>query len=59
MPGLNVTDSDGKTQHFPDARAWHIDDRGQLHLKSSANGPVASFACDAWRAVGTADEAKS
>ncbi len=55
MPGINVIDSDGDLQRFPDATTWHVDDRGQLHLKNSA-GPVASFAKDCWQGASTEDE---
>lgn len=51
MPGINVIDADGKQQHFADATTWHIDDRGQLHLKSD-RAAIASFAKDTWRAAG-------
>jgi hypothetical protein len=55
MPGINVIDNDGEVQRFPDASSWHVDDRGQLHLKSNA-GPVASFAKDCWQGASTEDE---
>ena len=55
MPGINVIDNDGEVQRFPDASTWHVDDRGQLHLKSAA-GPVASFAKDCWQGASTEDE---
>lgn len=55
MPGINVIDSDGDLQRFPDATTWHVDDRGQLHLKSAA-GAVASFAKDCWQGASTDDE---
>jgi hypothetical protein len=55
MPGINVIDNDGDIQRFPDAATWHVDDRGQLHLNSSA-GPVASFAKDCWQGASTEDE---
>lgn len=51
MPGLKVIDSDGESQEFVEANTWHIDDRGNLHLRSTANAPVASFARDKWQAV--------
>lgn len=54
MPGINVLDQDGDSQFFVDATTWHIDDRGQLHLKKEVQ-PVASFAKDRWQAVGFAD----
>lgn len=58
MPGINVIDSDGEVQHFPDASTWHVDDRGQLHLKNG-NDQVASFAKDCWQGAGTDDEVGS
>jgi hypothetical protein len=58
MPGINVIDSDGEVQRFPDASTWHVDDRGQLHLKNGSV-QVASFAKDCWQGAGTDDEVGS
>lgn len=54
MPGISVIDSDGDIQEFADATTWHIDDRGQLHLKAG-DKPVASFAKDRWQGAGTSE----
>lgn len=54
MPGINVIDADGDVQEFADATTWHVDDRGQLHLKN-AEKPVATFAKDRWQGVGTSE----
>lgn len=58
MPGINVIDNDGEVQRFPDASTWHVDDRGQLHLKGG-DLPIASFAKDCWQGAGTDDEVGS
>lgn len=50
MPGINVLDADGDRQELTDATAWHVDDRGQLHLKAGEKA-VATFAKDRWQAV--------
>ena len=55
MPGINVVDRDGDLQRLPDGSSWHIDDRGQLHIKNGTI-PVASFAKDCWQGVVTEDE---
>lgn len=55
MPGINVIDADGDVQRFPDATTWHVDDRGQLHVKSNTT-PIASFARDKWQGASTNDE---
>ncbi|MCW2785248.1 MAG: hypothetical protein JWP74_1765 [Marmoricola sp.] len=54
MSGISVIDADGKIQEFAEAITWHVDDRGQLHLKSES-GPVASFAKDRWQGAGTSE----
>lgn len=54
MSGINVIDSDGKIQSFEEATTWHIDDRGQLHLKAGEK-QVATFAKDRWQGAGTAE----
>lgn len=56
MPGINIIDGDGDVQRFPDAEAFHVDDRGQLHLTASNKRQVASFAKDCWRGVSTEDQ---
>lgn len=50
MSGINVIDSDGDRQELVDATSWHIDDRGQLHLKAGDQA-VATFARDKWQSV--------
>lgn len=54
MPGISVIDGDGDIQEFAEATTWHIDDRGQLHLKKGSE-PVASFAKDRWQGAGTSE----
>lgn len=54
MSGISVIDADGDIQEFADATTWHIDERGQLHLKS-ADKQVASFAKDCWQGAGTSE----
>lgn len=56
MPGINIIDGDGDVQRFPDAEAFHVDDRGQLHLTASNKRQVASFAKDHWRGVSTEEQ---
>lgn len=54
MAGISVIDADGDIQEFADATTWHIDDRGQLHLKAG-DKQVASFAKDKWQGAGTSE----
>lgn len=51
-----VVDSDGVAQQFADANTWHIDQDKHLHLRSSGNKAVASFANGCWQSVGQAEE---
>lgn len=56
MPGISVIDGDGDIQEFADATTWHVDDRGQLHLKAG-DKQVATFAKDRWQGAGTSESA--
>lgn len=55
MP-ITVVDRDGEAQVFADANTWHIDADRNLHLRSSSNKAVASFAVDCWQSVGQSEE---
>ena len=54
MP-VTVIDCDGDPHGFAEANTWHIDADRHLHLRSSSNKPVASFASGAWLSVGHAE----
>lgn len=52
---LTVIDVDGDPQVFDDANSWHIDADRHLHLRSTGNKQVASFAAGAWQSVGQSE----
>lgn len=51
MP-ITVIDSDGDPVIFDDANSWHVDTDRHLHLRSSGNKQIATFAGGSWQSVG-------
>lgn len=48
---MEVTTVDGGKFKIEDAKTWHVDDTGGLHLRKDGKTPVASFAATKWVAV--------